>query len=91
MTLLREKSQGLFYCAEAFDIYKGLKGFRFDSFRKFGGEPLQEKAAKAAVDGKSLLAVFHRRRENLLHFSPCPLMSGENSKCLTVVISPCSP
>src|SRR5690554_1526858 len=61
MFLLRNNPclSGCPYCNEALDIHKGLKRFfGFDSFRKYGGEPLQEKAAKAAVENKSLLAVF---------------------------------
>ena len=47
------------YCRDVLDVKKGLKRiFGFNEFRTYDGEPLQEQAAKAAVDGKSLLAVF---------------------------------
>src|SRR5262249_18399957 len=50
---------GCAYCNSALDIRKGLKRlFGFDSFRTYGAEPLQEKAVQAAVDNKSILAVF---------------------------------
>ena len=91
MTLLRERTclKGCSYCAEALDIHKGLKRFfGFDFFRTFGGEPLQEKAVRAAVDGKSLLAVFPTGGGKSITFQVPALMSGANSKSLTVVISP---
>ena len=50
---------GCDYCRNALDVRIGLKKiFGFDNFRTYNGEPLQEMAAKAAVEGKSLLAVF---------------------------------
>ncbi|MDO9576457.1 MAG: DEAD/DEAH box helicase, partial [Candidatus Cloacimonadales bacterium] len=80
---------GCTYCHNALDIHKGLKRFfGFDSYRKFGGEPLQEKAVKAAVDNKSLLAVFPTGGGKSITFQVPALMSGENSKGLTVIISP---
>jgi len=80
---------GCSYCNNALDVYKGLKRFfGFDSYRTYGGEPLQEKAAKAAVDNKSLLAVFPTGGGKSITFQVPALMSGENSKGLTVVISP---
>ncbi len=54
----------------------------------YGGEPLQEKAVKAAVDNKSLLAVFPTGGGKSITFQVPALMSGENTKGLTVVISP---
>lgn len=47
MYLLRNNPclEGCVYCHEALDIHKGLKRFfGFDSYRTYGGEPLQEKA-----------------------------------------------
>jgi ATP-dependent DNA helicase RecQ len=61
MFRLRNKPcmSGCKYCNNALDIHKGLKRFfGFDAFRSYGGELLQEKAVKAAVDNKSILAVF---------------------------------
>ncbi|MDQ2087315.1 RecQ family ATP-dependent DNA helicase [Herbivorax sp. ANBcel31] len=91
MFLLRNKPclKGCPYCDEALDIHKGLKRFfGFNSFRKYGGQPLQEKAAKAAVENKSLLAIFPTGGGKSITFQLPALMSGVNSKGLTVVISP---
>lgn len=80
---------GCDYCNQALDIHKGLKRyFGFDSFRTYTGEPLQENAIKAAVDNKSILAVFPTGGGKSITFQVPALMSGENTKGLTVVISP---
>lgn len=80
---------GCAYCNNALDVHKGLKRlFGFDSFRTYGGEPLQERAAKAAVDNKSLLAIFPTGGGKSITFQLPALMSGENVNGLTVVISP---
>ena len=80
---------GCDYCNEAFDTFFGLKYFfGFDSFRTYGGEPLQENAAKAAVNNKSLLAIFPTGGGKSITFQVPALMAGENTKGLTVVISP---
>ena len=91
MFLLRNKPclTGCSYCNEAFDIHKGLfRFFGFDSFRTYGDKPLQEEAVQAAVDNKSILAVFPTGGGKSLTFQLPALMSGENAKGLTVVISP---
>lgn len=91
MLLLRSKPciTGCNYCNNALDIYKGLKKFfDFDSYRTYGGEPLQEKAVKAAVNNKSVLAVFPTGGGKSITFQVPALMSAENSKGLTIVISP---
>jgi len=91
MLLLRSKPcvTGCIYCNNALDIYKGLKKFfGFDSYRTYGGEPLQEKAVKAAINNKSLLAVFPTGGGKSITFQVPALMSAENSKGLTIVISP---
>lgn len=49
---------------------------------------MQEKAAKAAVENKSLLAVFPTGGGKSVTFQLPALMSGINEKGLTVVISP---
>lgn len=80
---------GCEYCNNALDIHKGLKRFfGFDSYRTYGGEPLQERAVKAAVDNKSMLAVFPTGGGKSITFQVPALMSGEAAKGLTVVISP---
>ncbi len=80
---------GCEYCHRALDIHRGLKRFfGFDSYRKFGNEPLQELAVQAAIDQKSLLAVFPTGGGKSLTFQVPALMSGDNTNGLTVVISP---
>ena len=80
---------GCAYCNRALDIHKGLKTyFGFDSYRTYGGEQLQEKAVKAAVENKSLLAVFPTGGGKSITFQVPALMSGVATKGLTVVISP---
>jgi ATP-dependent DNA helicase RecQ len=91
MFKLRNKRciSGCTYCNNALDVHKGLKRlFGFDSFRTYGSEPLQEKAVKAAVDNKSILAVFPTGGGKSITFQVPALMSGENAKGLTVIISP---
>jgi len=91
MFLLRNRPciSGCVWCNKALDIRLGLKRhFGFDSYRSFGGEPLQEQAVKAAIYNKSLLAVFPTGGGKSLAFQVPALMSGENVQGLTVVISP---
>lgn len=80
---------GCSYCSEVLNIHKELKKiFGYDSFRTYNGEPLQEKAAQAAVDGRSLLAVFPTGGGKSITFQLPALMSGKTVHGLTVVISP---
>lgn len=80
---------GCDFCKNAHDIHKGLKKiFGFDQFRTYNGEPLQEKAARAAVEGKSLLAVFPTGGGKSITFQLPALMAGKATHGLTVVISP---
>lgn len=80
---------GCAYCNDALDVHKGLKKFfGFDSFRTYGDEPLQERAVKASVDSKSILAVFPTGGGKSITFQVPALISGANSRGLTVVISP---
>jgi Superfamily II DNA helicase len=91
MYLLRSKPcmEGCAYCNSALDIHQGLKRyFGFDAYRTYAGEPLQEKAVKAAVANKSLLAVFPTGGGKSLTFQIPAFMSGVNAKGLTVIISP---
>jgi ATP-dependent DNA helicase RecQ len=77
------------YCERTLDARRGLKQFfGFDSYRTYGGEPLQENAVKAAIDNKSLLAIFPIGGGKSITFQVPALMSGENVKGLTIVISP---
>jgi len=80
---------GCEYCESYLDANKGLKRFfGFDSYRSYGGVPLQEKAVKAAIDNKSILAVFPTGGGKSITFQVPALISGETSKGLTIVISP---
>lgn len=80
---------GCKYCDQALDIHKGLKNyFGFGAYRTYAGEPLQENAVRAAINNKSLLAVFPTGGGKSITFQVPALMAGENSKGLTVVISP---
>ncbi|MBS7787087.1 RecQ family ATP-dependent DNA helicase [Flavobacterium sp. CYK-55] len=80
---------GCEYCDSVLDPRKGLKRFfGFDSYRSYGGEPLQEKAVKAAINNKSILAVFPTGGGKSITFQVPALISGETSKGLTIVISP---
>ncbi|MBL4659897.1 MAG: DEAD/DEAH box helicase, partial [Alcanivoracaceae bacterium] len=91
MHLLRNNPclAGCDYCDEALDINKGLKDyFGFDGYRTFAGVPLQENAVNAAVNNKSLLAIFPTGGGKSLTFQIPALMAGRNTKGLTVVISP---
>jgi ATP-dependent DNA helicase RecQ len=91
MNALRNKPclTGCNYCNQALDIRKGLKTyFSFDSYRTYAGEPLQENAVRAAVDNKSLLAIFPTGGGKSITFQVPALMSGVATKGLTVVISP---
>lgn len=91
MDILRNRPclRGCSYCEQALDARRGLKMFfGFDSYKTFGGEPLQEGAVKAALDHKSLLAIFPTGGGKSITFQVPALMSGEKVKGLTVVISP---
>ena len=77
------------YCGEKLDIHKNLQSvFGYTEFRKFDGEPMQERAVQAAVDGKSLLTIFPTGGGKSLTFQLPAIMAGRNEHGLTVVISP---
>ncbi len=81
--------EGCPYCNNAFDIKKHLKDkFGYSEFRTFNGENLQEKAVQAAVDGKSLLAVFPTGGGKSITFQLPALIEADTVRGLTVVISP---
>lgn len=81
--------KGCQYCNSKLDVHKQLKKFfGFDEFRTYSGEPLQEKAAEAAVKGKSVLAVFPTGGGKSITFQLPALMAGEAIHGLTVVIAP---
>ncbi|MCR5265343.1 MAG: RecQ family ATP-dependent DNA helicase, partial [Cyanobacteria bacterium RUI128] len=77
------------YCENHLNIHHQLKKyFNYTEFRKYDGEPLQEKACKAAVENKSLIAIFPTGGGKSLTFQLPALISGETIRGLTVVISP---
>lgn len=77
------------YCQSRLNPTFGLrKYFGYADFRTYNGEPLQENAVKAALEHKSLLAIFPTGGGKSLTFQVPALMSGENERSLTVVISP---
>ncbi|MBP5401345.1 MAG: RecQ family ATP-dependent DNA helicase [Bacteroidales bacterium] len=77
------------HCENKLNIYKGLKDvFGFESFRTYDGEPLQEKSVQAAINGKSLLAIFPTGGGKSLTFQLPAILSGRAVHGLTVVISP---
>ncbi len=89
--LLRQTGclEGCAYCNDALDVHINLKRFfGFDEFRTYDGEPLQENAARAAVEHKSLLAIFPTGGGKSLTFQLPALMEGRAVHGLTVVISP---
>ncbi|MGI6623239.1 MAG: RecQ family ATP-dependent DNA helicase [Acetivibrionales bacterium] len=77
------------YCSDALNIHKELKKiFGYNRFRTYNREPLQERAVQAAVDGKSLIAVFPTGGGKSLTFQLPALMAGKAVHGLTVIISP---
>lgn len=81
--------EGCSYCRNELDVHVNLKRFfGFDKFRTYDGEPLQENAACAAVEHKSLLAIFPTGGGKSLTFQLPALMEGRSVHGLTVVISP---
>ncbi len=81
--------KGCIYCNQAFDAKLGLKKyFNFDEYRTFKGEALQEKAVEAALNNKSILAIFPTGGGKSLTYQIPALMSGENAHALTIIISP---
>lgn len=81
--------EGCSYCNQSLDPKIGLKKyFGFDSYRTYGGKTLQEAAVNAAMNNKSILAVFPTGGGKSITFQLPALMYGENVKGLTVVISP---
>ena len=82
-------AEGCAYCDSWLNIHTNLQRFfGYPSFRKYDGEPLQEQAVQAAVDGKSLLAIFPTGGGKSLTFQLPALMDGRAVHGLTVVISP---
>ena len=82
-------NNGCHYCNKLLDVHYNLKQFfGYDQFRTYEGEPLQENSVLAAVEGKSLLAIFPTGGGKSLTFQLPALMEGRSVHGLTVVISP---
>lgn len=82
-------ADGCDYCRNLLDVHTNLKHFfGYNQFRTYEGEPLQENAARAAVTGKSLLAIFPTGGGKSLTFQLPALMESQTVHGLTVVISP---
>lgn len=82
-------AEGCDYCRKYLDVHYNLKYFfGYDHFRTYEGEPLQENAVKAAVDSKSLLAIFPTGGGKSLTFQLPALMEARSVHGITVVISP---
>lgn len=81
--------EGCLYCNNKLNIHKQLKRFfNYSEFRTYEGEPLQERACSAAVQSKSLIAIFPTGGGKSLTFQLPALIAGETVRALTVVISP---
>jgi len=81
--------EGCEYCRKQLDVRHNLKTFfGYERFRTYEGEPLQELAARAAVEDQSLLAIFPTGGGKSLTFQLPALMAGHSVHGLTVVISP---
>ncbi len=81
--------EGCDYCNAKLNIHHNLKSFfGYEEFRTYEGEPLQENAVRAAVEGQSLLAIFPTGGGKSLTFQLPALMEGRTLHGLTVVISP---
>lgn len=91
ITLLRNHpcQEGCPYCTEKLNAKTALhKYFGYENYRTYKGEPLQEKAVRAAIDGKSILVVFPTGGGKSITFQIPALMAGDNAHGLTVIISP---
>lgn len=85
----RPCSEGCPYCQERLNAVGALRQFfGYSEYRTYDGEPLQEQAVQAAIDGKSLLVVFPTGGGKSITFQVPALMAGANAHGLTVVISP---
>lgn len=82
-------TDGCEYCNRELDIHAKLESFfGFNNFRTYDGESLQEQAANAGVEGKSLLAIFPTGGGKSLTFQLPAFIAGQAVHGLTVVISP---
>lgn len=77
------------YCIKNLNIRTELSNiFGYRDFRKYDGEKLQESAVQAAVENKSLLAVFPTGGGKSITFQLPALIAAKRYRALTVVISP---
>lgn len=76
------------YCNEQQALIALKSYFGYSEFRSYDGDPLQEKAVNAALEGQSLLVIFPTGGGKSLTFQLPALMHYRACKALTVVISP---
>ena len=92
LRLIKCNRENCNYCNSKLDLKKSLyRFFGYKNFRKFDYDddvPLQEKVVRAALNNKSLLAIFPTGGGKSLAFQLPALMIGEGNRSLTVVISP---
>ena len=71
---------GCRYCNQAFILFNLSKITLVILFRTYNNEPLQENAVKAAINNKSILAIFPTGGGKSITFQIPALMSGRNAK-----------
>lgn len=80
---------GCDYCNHSLDPKNALmKYFTYSSFKEFNGIPLQERAVKAALKNESFVVIFPTGGGKSLTYQLPAIMSMENTRGLTVIISP---
>lgn len=77
------------YCSKALNPKLSLNNyFEHKEFKKYEDEPLQEQAINLALRNKSMIVVFPTGGGKSVTYQLPALMIGQNSRSLTVVISP---
>lgn len=81
--------EGCAYCDQSLDATSSLyKYFGYEKFRIFNDVPLQERAVKSALRSESFVVVFPTGGGKSLTYQLPAIMGMENTRGLTVVISP---
>lgn len=80
---------GCQYCSKKLDAKQGLlQYFGYTNYRLFNGDNLQEKAVNAAINSKSILAIFPTGGGKSITFQVPALLSGDACNGLSIIISP---